>query len=720
MHRNTQSALAAEFSPAPRSVSGTAMTLSEEARTAIEEEEETLRRIVADLQSQRTIGQRRLHTEEERAQDLTSQIVASRRDVEKQMLASDEAVSHGLANMKRTELKSIDKLLERPYFARLVVEEEDERGGLRKMEFRLGSVANSDCRIIDWRKAPISKLYYEYREGDDYCEIIQGRERNGRVLLRNNVEIEHGELRRLTCRLGTFERRNNEWIATSGAGTRQSAANYAALPDVLSLISPEQFRAITVEATSSVLIQGVAGSGKTTVALYRLSWLVHEGNSDIKLPETLVLLRSPALKGYIERSLPSVQLEGAPVQLFGEWAEKLAATLVPGLTDTNGRFARPKFATPPGALRVLYSLALLRALSEAAKPFASLPPAEFRGLLRVVLEHPNAILQHDETKLLDREVIAQARQLLSQTDAAGVVHPAEDLAIIHLAQTRGVPLVPGRTASGKYRHIVVDEIQDFSAAELAIITGSVESLAQLTLVGDRSQAIDEAHVFPGWERLRQFWAFDEAASKYVQLAVSHRSTVAVMRLAYAIQGSHEPVQGPRAGKPPLWYHCRNEDFGVEECLGWISRVSERFPESLVAVLCRDREEAKYAYSLLRPTFQSAVRLGDETSISFEEGVIVSWTAAVKGLEFPNVLIWNPTAKHYGNDRRSRNLLYVAVTRTQEHLCLVSWGDPSPLLPSLESSLVRGIPRGFDPEDQEEEEDDRPLFPPLPGDEEESD
>ena len=692
------------------------MSITPEAQLFIEEEQEILRRVVSELQSQLTVGRRRLDTEEDRAQELTAQIVNARRDTDKQMLASDEAVSHGLAKMKRTELKGIEKLVERPYFARIVLEEEDETTGkLRKIEFRLGTSANSDCRIIDWRKAPISKLYYEYKEGEDYCEIIQGRERNGTILLRNNVEIEHGELKRLSCRLGTFQLIDGSWHSVEGYGSRQSASGYGALPDVLSLITPEQFRAITEEAACSVLIQGVAGSGKTTVALYRLSWLLHEGNSDITAKQAVILLRSPALKSYIQRSLSAVDLTGVNVMLFSEWSESLVKRIIPGLSNTE-KLSRPQKPTSHGALRVLYSLALLKAVDDASKSRSDLSPQEYRAFIRAILSRPELILPHDETRLLDRDLVKEARLLLESSEQEGAIHPAEDVLLIHLAELRKLPLVPERTQSGKFRHIVVDEVQDFSAAELAVITGAVEEMSQLTLVGDRSQAIDDQHIFPGWDRLRQFWSMDESLSKYVQLAISHRSTVSVMRLAHHIQGSHEPVQGNRQGKPPLWYHCPNEDQGVEEVIGWLGRVIERFPESLIAVLCKDRNESRQAYSMLRPTFQSAVRLGDESSITFEEGIVVTTVSAVKGLEFPNILIWNPSKNSYPNDRRNRNLLYVAVTRTQDHLALVTWDKPAECLPSVESSLVRGIIRELD---VPEEDDDGPLFPPRPGDDEEA-
>lgn len=142
---------------------------------------------------------------------------------------------------------------------------------------------------------------------------------------------------------------------------------------------------------------------------------------------------------------------------------------------------------------------------------------------------------------------------------------------------------------------------------------------------------------------------------------------------------------------------------MTEAIGWLTRVIERYPDGIVAVICRTPKEARYAHGLLTPTFGSAVRLGDDSSFSFQEGILVTDIAQVKGLEFPQVLVWNPSAADYGRDERSKNLLYVAVTRAEEHLCLISWGKPSPLLPPLHSGLVRGVDRDAELADEEAEE-----------------
>ena len=743
--------------------------ISAEAQAQINEEEQVVQQVVLSLESQRSIGGKRLRNEAVRAQQLTSRIVAARRDVDKQLLASDEAVSHKLVDMKQSEIESIDKLIEKPYFARIILDEDD--GAKRKsIEFRLGVAANSDCRIIDWRRAPISKLYYEYQEGEEYCEEILGRERTGRVILRNKVDIEHGELQRLTCRSGSFRKVKGSWIGSGGDVRARSAETYGRLPDVLSLITPDQFRTITEDAETAILIQGVAGSGKTTVALHRMAWLLHPDNSDIQSNETVVLVRSNALKTYIAGALPALGVEGVDVHSFHEWA----ATSLSWLLSTDGRakhvIKRPVDRTPPSIKRVCRSMAFLKALElyaagqrrrlcsyldesikwellapplrkeldqfreskEPPLPFlarllnalklaastatdasaiadaekvASTVDRRFRLYQRdliAILAEPKRVLMHDETGLLDAELIAATKSYIERNLDQGLVSPAEDALLLRLGQLKRGAVFMKNGEMRRYRHIVVDEVQDFSAPELAAVIGAVEKLNQLTLVGDSGQAIGEAHTFPGWDKLRSYWSLGSSLSQFIALTVTHRSTLEIMKLGDHIQGEQRTTEG-RKGKPPLWYKCRNEDQGVTEAIGWLTRVIERYPDGIVAVICRTPKEARYAHGLLTPTFGSAVRLGDDSSFSFQEGILVTDIAQVKGLEFPQVLVWNPSAADYGRDERSKNLLYVAVTRAEEHLCLISWGKPSPLLPPLHSGLVRGVDRDAELADEEAEE-----------------
>lgn len=124
---------------------------------------------------------------------------------------------------------------------------------------------------------------------------------------------------------------------------------------------------------------------------------------------------------------------------------------------------------------------------------------------------------------------------------------------------------------------------------------------------------------------------------------------------------------------------------------------------MTAVICASKQEAQYVLSLLKPTFGVAARLGDASSFSFEEGIIVTDVRQVKGLEFMNVLLWNPSRRTYPKNQLGRNLLYVAATRAQENLCITSWEPACGYLPHWTSKLVRGIDLASEPEEEEEEQ-----------------
>lgn len=651
------------------------MTLTPEQAAIIEEEKGILSSVLSSLQRQVNHHASRLKSEADRARELTSSLVAARRAEDKQMMASDEAVSHALKDRKEEELATLAKLLEKPYFARIVIEEE-VGDDLKEREYRIGFQANPDCRIIDWRRAPISKLYYQYKEGEDFSEEIQGQERSGRVLLRNRLEIDKGELNRISCRHGELQRSPGGWRVVNSGRARQDSS-YHKLPPVLSLISPEQFQAITEDASTAVLIQGIAGSGKTTVALHRLSWLLHEGNSDLKPEECVAVVLSPSLQTYIQNSLAELQIEGLKVLTYRDWASDLLGLKQPLPRSTD--------SCPTSITRVKRSMALLRAIEERVVVSDTTFSIETGiEVLRSVLSHPRDILKHDETKLIDAELIRSTRQRVEDNQKGGVFDEADDALLLRIQQ---LLLVKQKRSRKRYRHIVVDEVQDLGPSQLATVIGSVEELHQLTLVGDVAQNLDESGSFPGWEKLMQYWQFGSEMSKYLTLEVSHRSTLPIMKFAEHVQGTSSVKEG-RAGRVPIWFRCGKESRGVASIIEWLGRAVEKYPGALTAVLCRDRQEAKYAHSLLAPTFGPTVRLGDEGTFSLDEGIVVSEIRQVKGLEFCNVLLWNPSHKSYGTSSLDRNLLYVGVTRAEENLCLVTWTRPSKLLPSPNSPLVR--------------------------------
>ena len=260
-----------------------------------------------------------------------------------------------------------------PYFGHLRVREEVD-GGLRTRDLCLGKATRIErgMRIIDWRHAPVSRLFYQYRQGDTYEEELGGRLVEGEVLTRRTVAIRDGALEAIYAPEGVFQRtppaaRHRDdaqpddaqpddddvdegqladgWRQTAietprlagGAGSalhwhtegaagrrlgqdrrgRQSRRDKH-LPDIAGLIDPDQFDLIT-RPEGFVVIRGSAGSGKTTVALHRIAWLAHNDHR-INSGRTLFLVFSRALRDYVSHVLPALGVSEVNIRTFGEWA----------------------------------------------------------------------------------------------------------------------------------------------------------------------------------------------------------------------------------------------------------------------------------------------------------------------------------------------------------------------------------------------------------------
>jgi DNA helicase-2/ATP-dependent DNA helicase PcrA len=242
-----------------------------------------------------------------------------------------------------------------PYFAHLRLKEagksRDVLVGKRGFIDREANV-----QIVDWRNAPVSRIYYRYEEGDDYEEEIAGRRVEGVVEARRNVSIHKGNLRRIGTPHGTYLKdARGSWVQAVGQiapvlhGGMGKAARPApksgqkgklgihhgvaradkALPEIAALIDKEQFELITQPGSGIVVIQGGAGSGKTTVALHRVAFLNFQDGRRFKAQNTLFVVPSQALVRYVAGVLPALGVSGVPVVTYTGWARTTRMRVLP-------------------------------------------------------------------------------------------------------------------------------------------------------------------------------------------------------------------------------------------------------------------------------------------------------------------------------------------------------------------------------------------------------
>lgn len=298
--------------------------MNKEELDIIKEEEQALQRVLTILRKELDEQKNRFRAEEERSRELTAELVSTRRAEDRQLLASDEGVSHMLKERSGETVSTLEQMLQKPYFARLVYEEELPNGNMKSNEIFIGHHSNVAARIIDWKNSPIARLYYLYAEGDEFLEIILEKERSGSIAIRRQIGVEGGKLQKISGRFGEYLLKNGEWTVSEQRSARPLAASYDRLPEIMSLITPEQFRAISDEADAAVVLVGIAGSGKTTVALYRLAALIEQRPNEIRPEKCAVISRHPLAKLYIQNSLQQLGLDEVKVVEFSNWREQFA------------------------------------------------------------------------------------------------------------------------------------------------------------------------------------------------------------------------------------------------------------------------------------------------------------------------------------------------------------------------------------------------------------
>lgn len=641
-----------------------------------------------------------------------------------QLIVSKDIQEHSERQLKKNRAAFV-----KPYFGRIDYQEKESGQGEKLYIGKNGvSRDKTDVVIVDWR-APVSTLYYENELGEGSYQVPEIGEISVELGLKRTFDVGDGEL------LGYYD---NDTAATDELLVKYLSQNKdAVLGDIISTIQKEQNEIIRQSPFRNLIVQGVAGSGKTTVAMHRISYILYNYDKRFRPDEFCIIGSNDMLLHYITSGLPELdvyhvgqlRMDAFFRELLGkEWKKSYRVTELPSeesfksrldfvvaldryLTDirrkllknvqvedealgvilTRESIGQTLKENTDASMAQLYKLLNERIrsrigflVSEDSKDFCREKQREYRGYFNLTGEYKSLVgLYQDFLKKFGEEQGIFTESAVDHT--AKGRFDVYDLAALKLIQGR----MTQKQFHEEYGQVIVDEAQDFGAAVYYVMYKVLKG-CYFTIMGDVSQNIHFETGMNDWEALTGR-VFDRERTGFHVLSKSYRNTIEISKVAGQVLerasfGKYKIQPVIRHGAAVEICAVKGEAM-AERVAAMIKEIQGRGYET-IAVICRNQAEAdrvkQELWTLLEKEALWEESLPDnraerERENDFHQGLMVLPIELTKGLEFDGVILWNPDAQAYSESQGDAKLLYVAITRALHELHIVYDGELTGLL-----------------------------------------
>ncbi len=617
-----------------------------------------------------------------------------------QLMTATSLEAHA-ANELRKNLAALDK----PYFGRIdYVDSQQEQEEIVYIGKNGVSENRVDVMIADWR-APISSVYYENGLGVGEYQLPDSKSIAIDLKQKRTYDISEGTL------YGYYDSdvASNDELLIKYLSQNKDAV----LGEIISTIQKEQNAIIRESPFANLIVQGVAGSGKTTVAMHRISYLLFNYKERFVSNEFCIVGSNDLLLNYITSGLPELdvpdikhmRMEQLLIRLCEkDWLKK--NTLIPP-DDT-------------AAMRctLLFMQELEVYLMEMRENIVDCEPLIDQNLGTILSQSNNLTLLQDNPSYsinrllttMDDRVKTRIKFLMSgfdydlvqrmlkkyakhyknlspksniysiyidflltwseehvldiSTHIAACQHKQFDLydiaalALIHYRVTQKKP-------NEEFGLLFLDEAQDFGLSIYYVLKNLLPN-SYFTIMGDVSQNINYDTGMNDWYDLNKLF-LTKPKDKFLMLQKSYRNTIEISEYATKILdkaslGRYKITPVIRHGIPVCQEHFWS-DIEIAERVTQIVDANDKKGYTTTAIICKNEEEAAKTRLLLHPF----IPLADDETQTFTQGTTVLPIRLVKGLEFDVVVLWNLDVQRGMELPERAKLLYVAATRAMHEL-----------------------------------------------------
>ncbi|MEG2291528.1 MAG: RNA polymerase recycling motor HelD [Clostridium sp.] len=701
--------------------------------------------------------------------------------------SEEKETTEKIYSVLRKEIENYEEALSSPYFGRVDFREyrgQDESIYIGKQG--VSSTVDGEEVIVDWR-APVSDLYYSGTGGYAYYKapsgVIEGNLSLKRKFLFKDDDIDE-----------VFDEGINEIIINQEEGTdlvdeflkiNLEESRGKKLKEVVATIQKEQNDIIRWPKNLPIIVQGSAGSGKTTIALHRLAYLLYRYSDTIQGKDILVLAPNKLFLDYISEILPNLGVDEVTQTTFQELVVKrlkLKGKIktkdekIKEIIETKDEITK-KLITNSSKIKgtLIFKTFIDRYIALLESNSLDIKDIEIRGytlftrkeIMRLYLkdlktypinkrkdeikrylnlkikekiasllvhidrkwdisinEVKNDLEDGEERRKRLREVYGERDEIKEYIRLNGKKKMTEyfknwrsitsndiylnlfkDDEIFEIATANKIPdkladfmkkeviensengmideddlgillyinlLLEGVEEKEKFKHIVVDEVQDYNPLQIYLINNLAKANS-LTLVGDLAQGIYHYKGIKTWEDITE-GVFGGKAT-YIQLTQSYRSTVEVIDFANgALEAQNLGLKAAkpvlRHGEVPKVINCADKKESILTMNSIITEIKSK-DKSSIAIITKSLEEGRDLEKLMKKSGEHKVALIKGTEKTSPGEIMIIPSYLTKGLEFDGTIIYNPSKDNYGENIMDQRLLYVALTRALHYEYIIA-------------------------------------------------